>query len=238
MFQGMVEQRRSPRAPFSNEIIIHFKDENSNSIIANAIDISAGGIQFSIPLVKNYFNDGERVKLLFDIPFYGKTSIEAEIKHLRFSVGLDNSRIVLYGAKFSNITMDIWNAIMDYSQEKIEQEDRKKEPYSRKDIRVKVGLAAKLYLETGQYFFCHIEDISFGGAKLQLNASIPVNEPVKLLLIDTHSFEVEGECVWSEPSGVANDLFYTGVFFNQLDTIKFYQLRSFIFKLADRKISI
>ena len=234
MFQGIVDHRISPRAPFKTEIVIDFIDEKAKSVTAKTVDISAGGIQFWVPLEKNCFTDGDHIKLLFDLPFYGKTNVQAEIKHSRYGIDIDQTRIIYFGAKFLSITMEIWNAIMDYSRTTIESTPEIANTYhhQRNDIRIKAGVTSKLYLEENQPHICQIEDISFGGAKLRLPISVQANTPIKLVILDPEQpFSLEGICVWGEASENEQD-FFIGIFFNQLDNEKYDQLRSYIFKLA------
>ena len=232
MIQGIVERRVSPRAPFNTEIFIDFKGKEAQSVVAQTTDISAGGVQFWVHLDKNYFTDGDHIQLLFELPFFGKTNIEAEVKQIRFGLDFDQTRIVHYGAKFIDITMETWNAIMDYCRDTIEKTPGKVAyNQERNDIRINAGLTAKVFLSEGQHYFSQIEDISFGGAKLRLPVSIPVKAPIKLLLADSQPLEVDGICVWSEKS-VIDGQFFSGVYFNQLTPEKYSQLRSFIFHLA------
>lgn len=238
VFKGIIEHRVSPRAPFKTEMIIELSNGNTQSVTARTVDISAGGIQFFVPFDKKCLSEGELIKLLFNLPFYGKTNIDAIIKYSRPGIDLDQLRTVCYGAKFVNITMDAWNAIIDFSRATIETDPEKTTYYhDRNDIRITAKMASKVYLGNEQYCSCQIEDISFGGAKLRMNVPIPVNAPINLLILDPKQpFEIDGVSVWAEPSENDHE-FFIGVFFNQLDSEKYNQLRAYIFKLVAERES-
>jgi hypothetical protein len=158
VFRGIVEHRISPRASFKTELIISFSDEAKNEVIAESVDISAGGIQFWVPFDKNFFKEGDCIKLLFNLPIYGKTNVDAIIRYSRPGVDPDHSRIVYYGAKFVDLAMETWNAIIDFSRATIESTpDNTPFYHDRNDIRINAGVDSKIYLGNNHYHSCQIE---------------------------------------------------------------------------------
>lgn len=232
MLQGIVERQVSKLNPNKNNIFIYFTNEEGNSITVIATDITAGGFQFWMPLENIFFNEGDRFKLHLDLPFFGKTTIEAQIKIVRFGIDLVQKRIVNVNAKLIDVTMEIWNAIMDYCRSATLIKTHKMTYYQeRNDIRINAQTMSKLYLEDGHHFYCRLEDISFGGAKLRVRTQVTVNDTVKLLILNPlKPFELKGECIWSEKRG---NQFLIGILFEKMNHEMYNQLRSYIYKFAN-----
>lgn len=238
MIKGLVERRVARRVPFHYEIDIHLQKDDLSQVVANATDISAGGIQFSIPWGTEILKEGDVVELHFDLPIIGKTIIHAEIRHLRFGIDTDQKRYVFYGAKFIDLNLETWNYVLDFCQVQTEPDEGTPKPevhheIERKDIRIPTTLMAKLQLPEGKSVYGLVEDISFGGVRLRIPIPIGVDTPVELQLLmkDMH-LTINGLCVWSSEFNSEGRDYCAGIFFNRLDPEKFALLRNLIFKLA------
>lgn len=232
MVKGFIERRVSQRVQFSVEIGVRLQQDTAEPIIAKTTDISAGGIQFSIPWGLSSFSECDKLELIFYLPETGGTIINAEIRHQHFGIDGGQNRLNFYGAKFIDLNLETWNSILNYCMAKSHSTSAPPnhilpEP---KGLPITASLTAKVQLADGRAGYGLVEDISFGGVRLRVPMEIPVNSAIEVMLLTKdNQFKIDGSCVWTSEG---KQDFISGIFFNRLDPEKFNQVRRLIFELA------
>jgi c-di-GMP-binding flagellar brake protein YcgR len=238
MLKGFVERRLSKRIPFETEIQIRFEKNNQELIKTTANNISAGGMQFSIPWGFEFANEGETLEVIFNLPLLGKTSIKGEIRHISFGIDSHYQRLSYYGIKFLDISPEIWNFILDFCNEPVANQEpsstiniNKLKEYDRKDIRVETNLPANFVAANHEPVNGVIEDISYGGVRARAAKSFAPDEPVRVIIRHQGlELELNGICVWAQPNPAYQHQFSIGISFKQLNLDNFNKLRELIFK--------
>lgn len=233
MIKGFIEQRTTPRIPFEQDIQIRFMKDDDTAVFGKTVDISAGGLQFSISWGEDLFHLGDIIEIIFkDLPFIGDVTVASEIKYERPGIDPEYHRLNYFGAKFLNLSMDTWNAIIDYTRANPSSAQPvslpKKETIERKDIRVTTCFNAEFKSSDNHYHPVIVEDLSFGGAKIKTPQPVAINDPMTLVLVNQDQrVEICGNCAWS---GVEKDnRFVAGIFFNKLSLNEYNILRNIIF---------
>jgi hypothetical protein len=234
MLTGIINRRIANRALFEADFMIKFVSPNNNKelVLANAVNISAGGMRFSIRKDTLLLNIGDKIDFIFQLPDSGDISVASEIRYRTIQ---DANPEVHYGVKFLNISLEDWNSIVNYcknnsaalnSDSIISTNDAPPELPASSDIDT---IGASVMFEDGTTFPVKVEDISFGGARINTDRLISVNTPVLLKIEDLNpKFEIKGYCIWSAPEKNNDTAFMAGIFFYQFDPEQFEQLRSLI----------
>jgi hypothetical protein len=232
MIKGIIEQRTAPRIPIAKQIVIRFIKSNEKYIIGESVDISAGGLKFTIPWGEDIFHSGDQIEIVFkDVPFLGEISLTAEVRHEQPGIDHDLNRIILYGARFINLSMESWGYILDYCHTIIASQvgpeiNQNKENIQRKDIRIiaKYKVEVKVENQTYQAF---VENISFGGAGIKLSEELQPDQSVTLLFSSLGiQFGIQGTCVWNKSD---NGQTHAGISFDKLTSEELFNLRGIMY---------
>lgn len=244
MFRGIVERRVTQRAPFEAEILIRLERDGLELATAVAVDIGAGGLQFSIPLGLATFEPGERIEFQFTLPVLGPTLVKAAICHKNIPPA---SSVVFYGIKFIDIPIDVWNYILEYTQSHASPHEPP--PNAPNPGMSNCPIALK-WIQEPQHQVCPIslpvritigsqtitgwvKDIGFGGLRLRLMEQLPLHQDIRLELSHEETrLSITGACLWILPIGKENPDYIAGISFAHLSQEEFGQIRTLIFKLT------
>lgn len=240
MLRGIIERRMSPRVPYQSEILIRFEKNQQELISTNAVNISAGGIQFTLPWGFQLSQEGERVEIVFELPLLGTTKVAGEIRHLQLGIDTDLNRIVYYGIRFLDLAPETWTYIYDYCQSKSDPVSamdafipHNKIHQERKDFRVAINHPAVFLRPNAPALTGKIEDISYGGIKAQVPMRFTRDEAVTVQLqFENVPVELAGNCVWCEAILGARFPYCIGISFDSLDGANFKVVRNLMFSAA------
>jgi c-di-GMP-binding flagellar brake protein YcgR len=235
MLTGLINRRIANRAPFEADFMIKFiNSEGEVLVLATATNISPGGMRFSILKGTMLLDIGDKIEFIFQLPDSGNIPVSSEIRYRDIR---DDDPEVHYGVKFLNISLENWNKIIDYCQNNQNEAEPKPnlfqqaaatasaQPVALDDSKITVSVV----LEDGTTFLGKIEDISFGGARINSNHFIPVNTQVSLRIEDRNRpVAIKGYCIWSAPERNADAVYLAGIFFTHLEQEQFDQLRMLI----------
>jgi c-di-GMP-binding flagellar brake protein YcgR len=234
MLTGIINRRIANRASFEADFMIKFVNpDGAVLVLATAMNISAGGMRFSILKNTLLLNIGDKIEFIFQLPDSGNIPVSSEIRYRDIR---DDDPEVHYGVKFLNISLDNWNNIINYCRSN--PSDSNANPFGPVADRAPQQLSASddskitasiILEEDGTTFSGKIEDISFGGARINTRHFIPVNCPVSLNIEDRNtSVAVKGYCIWSAPERSDVQVYLAGIFFPHLDEEQFDKLRTLI----------
>jgi hypothetical protein len=229
MLTGIINRRIGVRAPVQSEVKIDFRNAAGEQIIlAAATNLSAGGMQFTLPSQPQLLNIGDKVNFIFQLPNYGEIAVESEVRYRTIHPGPSGLE-ALYGVKFLDFSLDNWNSIRQYcdlNQTEPLRENNLSNAATVPDGSKSVILKATIELENGATVNGVVEDLGFGGVRLNLEQPLPVNCPVKLhIFYDQNILKLNGYCIWGAPEKVAPQQFLAGIFFPHLDQDQFDQLK-------------
>jgi hypothetical protein len=233
MLTGIINRRIANRASFEADFMIKFvNSDDAVLMLATATNISAGGMRFSILKDTLLLDIGDKIEFIFQLPDSGNIPVSSEIRYRDIQ---DDDPEVHYGVKFLDISLENWNNIINYCRSNPADSnpdsfrvaaDIAPQQLSASDgskTMVSIGLA------DGTIFPGKIEDISFGGARINSNHFIPVNCQVSLNIEDRNTpVAIKGYCIWSAPERDANPVYLAGIFFPHLDEVQFDKLRALI----------
>ena len=240
MLRGIIERRLSPRVPYQSEILIRFEKNQQELISTTAVNISAGGIQFTLPWGFQLSQEGELVEIIFELPLLGTTKVIGEIRHLQLGIDTDLNRIVYYGIRFLDLSPETWTYIYDYCQSKFNPQSEmdsfiphNKIQYERKDFRVEINLAAVFIRPNAPALTGKIEDISYGGIKALVPMRFSKDEAVTVQLqFENAPIELSGNCVWCDAILGQRFPYCIGISFDNLDAVNFKVVRNLMFSAA------
>lgn len=233
MLTGIINRRIANRAPFQGGITIEFTTPDGTKIVsADATNISAGGMRFTVNHSNLLLNIGDQIGFVFQLPNSGEISVLSEIRYRDIQPG-DDDFIVHYGVKFLDISLENWNAILTYCQLNktvaANNASITKQPDTSHNHAS--NIQTQIQLEDGTTLIGEIEDITFGGARISTDQLIPINSLVMLhFLYNEKNIPLKGYCVWSAPDRDNSMLYLAGIFFDHLTPSEFDQLKMLINK--------
>lgn len=240
MLVGLIEKQGSQGMTGEGSLKILF--ERSGAEIAQGIVLStnSGGIQFHVPLATVFVKPEEKVEFRVDLPFHGGIKLVGKLQQYR--IGLDNhqNRIAYYETKFSNLSRDVWNDLVDYINTPVEHNGVKsgaggllvnRVSENRIDFRVNVtSVKIEIKPVKGKLIRGHLGDLSIGGAKVILPQELPLGTKATFR-IRRKAFQLlmNVECTRNESSGEG---FEVGLRFEELTKEQFERLRDIVFRLV------
>lgn len=237
MLQGIVERRLSSRVPNQSEILIRFQKDLQELVSTTDITISAGEIQFTLPMDFNFSQAIELVELVFELPLLGTTKVIGEIRSLKMGIDFNLNRIIYYGIRFIDVSPITWNYIFDYCQAQAEPENdmEKMVPHNkihqvRKDFRVEINMMAFFTRVNGPSLTGQVDDISYGGIKAKVPMRFSKDEAVTIQIqFEGNAIKLSGICVWCEALLGEKFPYALGIAFDNLDPANFKTVRNLMF---------
>lgn len=233
MLTGIINRRITGRTPLKAELKIKFVDQAGESVLlATATNISAGGMRFTVEQHAIKFKIGEKIEFLFQLPDSNTIQVLSEVRHAEVQTNADPPE-VHYGVKFLDLALDDLNAIIDYANANPAQPTHSNyNPEKNQEPPVQVtALPANIQFEDGSQLPSKVEDLSFGGARINLERLIPVNTRVVLeIAFGNQVVPLSGCCIWSAPDPKKPSSYLAGIFFNQLSSEEFEHLKQLINK--------
>jgi Tfp pilus assembly protein PilZ len=232
MLTGIINRRICIRAPVQSEIKINFRN-TTGEVLATASNISVGGMQFTLKAQTSLFNIGDKISFIFQLPDHGEITVLSEVRYCNIQpngVALEAH----YGVKFLDFSLENWNSIRTYCNLNQDLPLAKTLDKTEANNRISAAfLSTTIELETGLILKGVIEDLSFGGARINLERPLQVNSCVTLNIHDDATvLKVKGYCIWCAPEKNASQLFLAGIYFPRLDQTQFDILKLFINKTS------
>jgi hypothetical protein len=233
MLTGIINRRIGNRAPVQSEVKIDFRNSAGEVAgLANASNISAGGMQFSLLAQTSLLKIGDKVSFIFQLPDYGEISVLSEVRYCNIHPAGDSTFRVHYGVKFLDFSLDNWNSIRNYC------DLNKDTPYTDSNSTAANDnapssnlLKTTVELENGLILNGVIEDLSFGGVRINLEQPLQINSYIALnIYYEAIVIKLKGYCIWCAPEKITPQLFLAGIFFPHLDQTQFDQLKLLINK--------
>lgn len=239
MLVGFVEKLISKQNPNLEELRISFRRDWDDVAQGFLMYTSSGGIFFRVPLGTDLAKPGEITEFVFDLPIKGRTRIRGEVRLSRYSVDVNQKRILIFEAKFINLSIDVWEILVDYCRMRAEGPKTDSSVIAvqrvkddRLDFRVIVN-AVKVEIKpvNNKMFRGVIEDISIGGAKVMAPQGMTIGTKATFRVRRKElQMVLNAKCAWSVPYGDVG--FKTGLRFEDIEREKVDQLRLLIFKLV------
>jgi hypothetical protein len=232
MLTGIINRRVGNRASIRSDVKINFINQTGETVLwATATNISAGGMQFSLPVEPMLLKIGDKVSFIFQLPEYGEISMLSEIRYR--NIHQDSSTCQAhYGVKFLDFSLDNWNSIRNYCDLNKGTPLTNSTPTTASNIATSSHfLKATIELDEGLILNGAIEDLSFGGARINLEQPLRINSYVALnIYYKTNELKINGYCIWCAPEKATPQLFLAGIFFHHLEQPQFEQLKLLINK--------
>jgi hypothetical protein len=189
-------------------------------------------MQFTLAAQTLLFNIGDKISFLFQLPNYGEIAVLSEVRYCNIQPNYGAFE-AHYGVKFLDFSLENWNSIRTYCDLNQDLSLAQTLEQTKADHRASTAafLSATIELETGFNLKGAIEDLSFGGARINLDRPLQVNNCVTLnIWDDATALKVKGYCIWCAPEKNAPQLFLAGIYFPRLDRTQFDTLKLFINK--------
>lgn len=233
MLTGIINRRLTGRTPLKADLKIKFINPDGESVLlATATNISAGGMRFTVEESANTFSIGEKIEFHFQLPNSNTIEVLSEVRHSEADPESDPPE-VHYGVKFLDLALDDLNAIIDYANANPAtpfQTSYNSDTIQESEIPVSL-LPATIRMEDGARLPAKVEDISFGGARINLDRLIPVNHRVSIdIAYNGEIVPLSGCCIWSAPDYKKPACYLAGIYFNQLTAEEFEHLKQLINK--------
>jgi c-di-GMP-binding flagellar brake protein YcgR len=235
MLTGIINRRIANRAPVQSDVKIDFRDSIGEAVVlATATNISAGGMQFSLPAQTLLLNIGDKISFIFQLPDYGEITVLSEVRYRNIHPG-NSAFEAHYGVKFLDFSLDNWNSIRNYCD--LNKEAPLTDPLCKSPKNgapdSPVLLKTTIELEDGLTLEGSVEDLSFGGARINLEQPLKINSRVTLAIYYQEIvLKLTGYCIWCAPEKMTPQLFLAGIFFPNLDQTQFDQLKLLINKTS------
>jgi hypothetical protein len=231
MLIGIINRRVADRAPVQTDVKIKFINSNGAGIVcATATNISAGGMKFLLPAKTILLNIGDKISFIFQLPDFGEITVLSEVRHRQIHPVENTAEFTVhYGVKFLDFSLDNWNSIRRYCEinKYPEQVSRSASEDSRE--LTSQFLKTLIEFEGGTILNGVIEDLSFGGARVNLKEHLPVNSCVKLTIYhQTQVLKLKGYCIWCAAEKITPQSFLAGIYFPDLEQTEFDQLKQLI----------
>lgn len=185
---------------------------------------------------------GDTLEFIFDLPELGKTSVIGEITYCTEDDGRIHPGRVCYGVKFLEMSLSAWSKVVEYcnmtrtvntdetAAAAINETAGTISVENKKTTVKNAQLAIRLKFPDGTDAQAKLEDISFGGIRVDLNKPVSVNSQISLeITYLNRCYKLSGICVWSvsdPPEG-----YVAGIFFDALTKEQFNDLAVLIHQL-------
>lgn len=245
MIKGILERRTANRIPFKTALKIKFVTSDvQTTFTANTVNISAGGLQFATPEKIPGIGIGDTLKFVFDLPDLGKTSVIAEITYYaEYDASTKYPGQVCYGVKFLEMSLDTWSKVVEHcgmmhlvganeltSPDDINVATTTVSVENKETIVEKKSFTISLQLPDGTESKARLEDISFGGVRVNVTRPISVNTQISVnICYQGHPYHLSGVCVWSITDSAEG--YIAGIFFDELTKEQFNDLTTLIHQL-------
>jgi hypothetical protein len=231
MLIGIINRRIAERAPVQTDVKIKFINSNGAGIVsATATNISAGGMKFLLPAKTILLDIGDKISFIFQLPDFGEITVLSEVRHRQIHPADNTAEFTAhYGVKFLDFSLDNWNSICRYCEiNKYPEKNSHPDSVDGKELTSQF-LQTLIEFKGGTILNGIIEDLSFGGARINLKEHLPVNSCVKLTIShQTQVVKLKGCCIWCAPEKIIPQSFLAGIYFPELDQAEFDQLKQLI----------
>lgn len=244
MIKDIVERRTADRIPFETALQIKLTTPGHPvGLEAYSVDISAGGMKFTTTADLPSIPIGEHLEFDFNLPNCGKVTLTGKVTY-RSAISPQHN-LVYYGVKFLEMDHNTWKAVIDfcYGPEHALSEKQlldlpKETPHtlsvSNQTVPYEPGeLKTVLQYQDGTEALANLEDISYGGVRVNLYEPLPINTPIMITIHYAGSqLALNSICVWStsEPGGT----YIGGLFFHSLSDQEFSELTKLIHTIAQK----
>lgn len=246
MIKGIIERRTADRIPFETALQIKLTSPGSpEDLKAFSVDISAGGMKFATAADLPLIPVGEELEFDFNLPNYGKVTLTGKVTYR--SAGSFQDNLVYYGVKFLKMDHITWKAVIDYcygpehaqAEEELIMNLPDEAPQKLTVSNQTVAFEPKklitiLHYQDGTEALANLEDISYGGARVNVYQPLPVNTAVTITIRYADlQLVLNSICVWStsEPNGT----WVGGLFFQSLNDQEFSELTKLIHTISQNK---
>lgn len=235
MIRGIVDRRLSKRV--HTDLAIHLEYNGIGLEEAIASNISSGGMELYLPAETVEFKTGTIIDFCFNLSNTGTTIVKGQVRHQRKGTDQYQNNVVFYGIKFLDLSLPTWNSITEYCNIKAVENlvPFKSTPASQKIENavhpVTNEFEVILHSDNMDQILGHVEDISFGGARVRLNQPIPINNTVIIeVTFETVLIQLTGICIWCAPdhNHETTSHFLIGVFFESLTETQLEQVKKLI----------
>jgi hypothetical protein len=233
MLTGIINRRIGVRAPVQSEVKINFVNVDGEAVVlAAATNLSAGGMQFTLPAQPILLNIGDKINFIFQLPDYGEIPVQSEIRYRTIHPG-SSAFEAHYGVKFLDFSLDNWNSIRKYCDlnqttphQENNDESLRKGPGASPTVAT---LKTTITLENELSLDAVIEDLSFGGVRVNVERPLRINSCISLQIpLEDNILKLKGYCIWCAPEKITPQKFLAGIYFPHLDQEQFDQLKLLI----------
>lgn len=233
MLSAYMERRTAQRVTLETTMAIIFRKNERELTEGYALDISIGGLKFMAPQGSLPLVNGENVTFIFDLPGYGLIEASGKVSYLGCLSDQGQGIMTIFGAKFNELLMDSWNKIFEYCQGFVTVEAQPicvaKSEISAIRESTQPILPASLRLKDGRSYLGRLKDISFGGARVLLSEPLNLKDSVVLeLTFQKKRMRLRASCVWCFPFDETNELHLAGIYFSNLNSDEFFELKQLI----------
>ena len=235
------EQRKTPRIGFNTEVTI--KNRNGEILaVAQTLNLSPGGLRFSLPVEAEGINENDTVICRFILPSCKEVALLGNIRYIRWGIDQNFKRIKIYGVKFLDLNIDLWSKLKRICNGEdigLPCDDVISNSFSffkeRKDYRAVVAIPGTIYKNDNQKIICMILDISYGGAKIATISEIKKDENLILeFKFDAATIAVNSKIVWiKRQNSSSHTVYFYGLSFNDLDIEQFEIIRKVVLETSE-----
>lgn len=244
MIEAFIEQRQSPRVGYKVPLTLRFHEKETDIAQTETNNISAGGIQFTVPNELQNLNEGSIMNFTFSLPNLGEVSAKGQIRYILTVLNDKFEALKICGVKFVDISREVWQFLLNYSAAELEKEKngpvinrKSKDEFLglNMDYAISTSIKGTLTIEGGLAIPCTILDANYGGLKLRVHdktsfISYNISGTVSFSYRNKN-YELPGTIALLQPKNDLKGNLY-GLTFHDLTPEQFDGLREFILALS------